>query len=48
MISLVNNKIDSRRRGKVYASFIDYRKTFDTVDQDKLWDKLEKLKTFSK
>jgi hypothetical protein len=48
LTSLVNSKLNSRRRGKVYAAFIDYKKAFDTVNRDKLWDTLEKLKTSSK
>ena len=47
LISLVKNNIDSRRGGKVYAAFVDHRKAFDTVDRDKLYDKLEKLKISS-
>ena len=40
--------MDSRRGGKVYVAFIDYKKEFDTVDRDKLWETLEKIKTSSK
>ena len=41
-------KLESIREGKVYVAFIDYKKAFDTVDRDKLWETLEKLKTSSK
>ena len=39
---MVKSKLDSRRVGKVYVAFIDYKKAFDTVDRDKLWETLEK------
>ena len=45
---MVKSKLDSRRGGKVYVAFIDYKKAFDTVDRDKLWETLEKIKTSSK
>ena len=45
---MVKNKLESRRDGKIYVAFIDYKKAFDTVDLDKLWETLEKLKTLSK
>ena len=45
---MVKSKLDSRRGGKVYVAFIDYKKAFDTVDRDKLWETLEKRKTSSK
>ena len=45
---MVKSKLDSRRVGKVYVAFIDYKKAFDTVDRDKLWETLEKIKTSSK
>ena len=48
LISMVKNKLESRRDGKIYVAFIDYKKAFDTVDLDKLWETLEKLKTLSK
>ena len=48
LITMVKSKLDSRRGGKVYVAFIDYKKAFDTVDRDKLWETLEKIKTSSK
>ena len=44
---MVKSKLDSRRGGKVYVAFIDCKKAFDTVDRDKLWETLEKIKTKS-
>ena len=43
----MKRKLNSRRGGKVYVAFVDYKKAFDTVDRDKLWETLEKLKTSS-
>ena len=48
LVSMVKRKLNSRRGGKVYVAFVDYKKAFDTVDRDKLWETLEKLKTSSK
>ena len=48
LITMVKSKLDSRRVGKVYVAFIDYKKAFDTVDRDKLWETLDKIKTSSK
>ena len=45
---MVKRKLNSRRGGKVYVAFVDYKKAFDLVDRDKLWETLEKLKTSSK
>ena len=45
LITMVKSKLDSRRGGKVYVAFIDYKTAFDTVDRDKLWETLEKIKT---
>ena len=39
LITMVKSKLDSRRGGKVYVAFIDYKKAFDTVDRDKLYEK---------
>ena len=36
LITMVKSKLDSRRGGKVYVAFIDYKKAFDTVDRDNL------------
>ena len=48
LVSMVKRKLNSRRGGKVYVAFVDYKKAFDTVDRDKLWETLEKLNTSSK
>ena len=48
LVSMVKRKLNCRRGGKVYVPFVDYKKAFDTVDRDKLWETLEKLKTSSK
>lgn len=48
LVSIIKKKLNSRRGGKVYAAFIDYRKAFDSVDRDKLWETLQKLETSSK
>ena len=32
LITMVKSKLDSRRGGKVYVAFIDYKKASDTVD----------------
>ena len=45
---MVKRKLNSRRGGKVYVAFVDYKKAFDPVDRDTLWETLEKLKTSSK
>ena len=45
---MVKSNLDSRKGDKVYVAFIDYKKAFDTVDRDKLWETLEKIKTSSK
>ena len=44
LIAMVKRTLNSRRGGKVYVAFIDYKKAFDTVDREKLWETLEKLK----
>ena len=48
LIAMVKRTLSSRRGNKVYVAFIDYKKAFDTVDREKLWETLEKLKTSSK
>ena len=32
----------------MYAAYIDYKKAFDTVDRDKVWETLHNLETSSK
>ena len=48
LISMVKKKIESRGGCKVYVAFIDYKKAFDTVDRDKLWETLEILENVVK
>ena len=48
LISIVQSRFNSPRVGKVYACFVDYKKAFDYVDRDKVWDKFQKLNTSSK
>ena len=43
-IAMVKRTLNSRRGGKVYVAFIDYKNAFDTVDREKLWETREKLK----
>lgn len=40
--TLINSQIASKR-GKLYAAFIDFQKTFDNVDHTLLWKKLFSL-----
>lgn len=48
LVSLIRNKLNDKRGGKVYAAFIDYRKAFDSVDRNKLWQTLQEMKTSTK
>jgi len=48
LVTMVKKKLNNKRGGKVYVAFIDYKKAFDTVDREKLWETLQKLKTSSK
>ena len=41
---MAKTKFESRTGGKVYVAFIDYKKSIDTVDHDKLWDTTEEKK----
>ena len=45
---MVKKKLNNKQGGKVCVDFIDYMKAFDTVDREKLWETLQKLKTSSK
>jgi hypothetical protein len=47
LTSIIRNKLDSRGGGKVYCAFVDYRKAFDTVDRDKLWQTLKKKQSIN-
>ena len=48
LISMITKKLNSKRGGKVYVAFVDYKKAFDTVNREALWDVLQKLKKSSK
>ena len=48
LVIMVKKKRNNKRGGKVYVAFTDYKKAFDTVDREKLWETLQKLKTSSK
>ena len=48
LTSVITKKLNSKRGGKVYVAFVDYKKAFDTVNREALWDVLQKLKTSSK
>ena len=45
LISFVKKKLEKAEEVaiKVFVAFIDCKKAFDTVDQDKWWEKLKKL-----
>ena len=45
---IIKRELYSRKRSKVYAAFIDYKKAFDTVDRDKVWETLHNSETSSK
>ena len=48
LVSIIRKAVYGRRGGKLYVAFVDYKKAFDTVDRDKLWETLQKLQTSSK
>ena len=45
---MITKKLNCKRGGKVYVAFVDYKKAFDRVNREALWDVLQKLKTSSK
>ena len=45
---MLKKTLKSKRGGKVYVAFIDYKKALDTVDHEKSWETLQKLKTSAK
>ena len=45
---MLKKTLKSKRGGKVYVVFIDYKKAFDTGDHEKSWETLQKLKTSPK
>ena len=38
LYSMVNNRLHGQKRGKLYVAFIDFKKAFDTVDRNVLWE----------
>ena len=40
---MASNCLYGSKRSKLYAAFIDFRKAFDTVNRDKLWETLIKI-----
>ena len=48
LTSMISKKLNCKRGGKVYVAFVDYKKAFDTVNREALWDVLQKLQTSSK
>ena len=41
LYSMINNCLYGNKRGKLYVAFIDYRKAFDSINRNKLWEALE-------
>ena len=41
LYSMVNNCLYGNKRSKLYVVFIDYRKAFDSINRNKLWEALE-------
>ena len=48
LYTMVNSCLFGNRRSKLYVAFIDYRKAFDTVRRETLWQILKKQKVPSK
>ena len=48
LYSMINNCLYGNKRGKFYVAFIDYRKAFDSIHRDKLWEALEETGISSK
>ena len=40
--SMASNRLFGRKRGKFYVCFVDFKKAFDTVKRDKLWEVLDR------
>ena len=41
LYSMINNCLYGNKRGKLYVAFIDYRKAFDLINREKLWEAME-------
>jgi len=48
LISMAKKTVFGRRSGKMYVAFVDYKKAFDTVDREQLWQVLQKIQTSTK
>ena len=40
--TIIGNRL-KRKRGKLYAVFVDFRKALDMVDRKRLWEKMERM-----
>ena len=45
---MIAKQLNSKKGGKVYVALVDYKKAFDPVVREALWDVLQKLQTSSK
>ena len=45
---MIAKQLNSKKGGKVYVAFVDYKKAFDPVVREALWDVLQKLQISSK
>ena len=43
LYSMINNRLYGNRRGKLYVAFIDYKKAFDSINRNKLWEALNEI-----
>ena len=41
LYSMVNNCLYGKKRSKLYVAFIDYKKAFDSINRNKLWEALK-------
>ena len=41
LYSMVNNRLHGQKRGKLYVAFIDFKKAFDTVNREVLWESMK-------
>ena len=48
LITIIRKCLFCSRKGKLYVVFVDYMKAFDSVNRDKLWQILKKIKTSPK
>ena len=48
LTSMIMEKLNSERGGKVYVAFVDYNKAFKAIDREELWGVLQKLQISSK